>query len=297
MQPLAIMPIQIQMLSRTFCICLSIGMAACSQQSFPAWVSSPVAPTTAPNFVSRLDVETQALFGGASMIATVTLGRPASENTLVELSMNDPVASVPPAITVPTGATAGSFTVASSVPAEDTRVSLLASVAGRSLQTAFNVWRSVDNEVWYEIIPDGSAAHFTLANAGLIATCQGNILRVTAQRPDWQFSFGATLNGALRPGTYENANEGVTSSSGFLSIRTPSANALQCPSSSTGLNLIGRFTIAAMDLPPRGPVRRFVGAFEQFCRNDFSRSIRGGVRLNNPSPTVANPTSSQSCNQ
>ena len=82
--------------------------------------------------------------------------------------MNDSVASVPPAITVPTGATAGSFTVASSVPAEDTRVSLLASVAGRSLQTAFNVWRSVDNEVWYEIIPDGSAAHFTLANAGLI---------------------------------------------------------------------------------------------------------------------------------
>jgi hypothetical protein len=122
-------------------------------------------------------------------------------------------------------------------------------------------------------------------------------LRVTVQRPDWQFAFGATLNGALRPGTYENANEGIISGSALLSIRTPSSTALQCRSAATPFNSSGRFTIASMDLPPRGPVRRFVATFEQFCRSDFSRSIRGGVRLNNPSPTVLNPTSSQSCNQ
>lgn len=288
-QAAAEMPIRMAM-TRAACIALCIGLAACNQQSLPAWIDPPTAPTQPLNFVARIDVETQALFGGNRMTATVTLNQPASANTVIELSTNNPVASVPATVQMTTGTTTASFQIETSIPDEDSRVILYANLPQRTTQIAFNVWRPMNNEVWYEMIPEGLAGHFTPVNAKLLATCQVNRVSVTAEGPNWQFIFATVNNAPMRPRSYESL--GISS----LSIRAANADVLRCMQGGIS-GLIGRFTVEAMDLPPRGPVRQFIATFQQFCQNDFSRSIRGGVQLNLPSPSVVVPPSQQICNQ
>jgi hypothetical protein len=146
---------------------------------------------------------------------------------------------------------------------------------------AMTVWRLGENDLWYERTPNGAVTHLTPENATFTASCSGTALHVSVNDDD--LVFGAPTTGKLRLGHYEDARIGASNQRPFLHLfLIPGQSAIGCGTFET----VGSFSIDELEVS-RNSVKRFVASFEQHCTTN-GNSIRGGVRLTNMSPSVAN---------
>ena len=277
-QPHTEMPIIVLKMKRTIVIGVCIGMIACTQQTLPEWVRGPTAPTQPANLITSLVADRTILYGGRSMQGTVTVQQAVTSDTAVQLSASDAAVSVPASTVIRSGSNSASFPIATSPVNSDRGVTVTATIAGRPYVMTFELWQFADNDFSYEIAPSGAFGHFTAATATLSASCSENHVTLqvlTGNSTQWIMSFGAPPGRALRTGVYDNTG-GV--------IDQPSLTFAISPISSCAGAIPARFVITEMDLPPRGPVRRFVGSFEAFCRD--GRSVRGEIHLLSPTSSV-----------
>lgn len=279
-QAAAAMPIRMAM-TRAVCIVLCIGLAACNQQSLPAWLNPPTAPTQPLNFIRELAVEHRTVFGGSATRATITLDQAVAVETPIELSTSDAAASVPSSTTVSAGANTTTFMITTGAVSGDTGVTITATLAGRPYAVTMMVWRLGENDFWYERTPGGPVVHLTSESATFSAFCSGT--SITVRVNDGDLVFGAPITSKLRPGHYDNARIGASNAQPFLHLYlTPGQSVIQCDT----LETVGSFSIDELQFS-RNSVHRFMASFEQHCSNN-GNNIRGGIRLTNVPPAVAN---------
>jgi hypothetical protein len=228
------------------------------------------------------------VISGRATQGTVVVQRAASGGTTVQLSSSDRSVSVPSAVTVASGSNTVSFPIATTPITNDVIVTITATLSGRSYKATLTVWHVSANSSIYEV--SGRApVRYTSEDATFFATCSGHSLDLRINGFEWRAVFSATLNTALRPTTYEGTMPNFSGRPG-ISVDGPSVP--QCLRSDSSF----RYVIDEMDLPPRGPVRKFVARYEVQCRNGSS-SLRGEVLLTNPSPSIVVSPGLQGCSQ
>ena len=119
--------------------------ATCNSNESPA----PTSPTptvgatpsgAATSALTTLTVEPSTVTGGQSAQGTATLGEQAPEGgTLVTLSSDAPGATVPESITIPAGATSGTFTVTTSAVSAATDVTITGSAGDETLTASLQL--------------------------------------------------------------------------------------------------------------------------------------------------------------
>lgn len=256
-----------------------IGLSACSQQTIPAWVNSPVAPTQPLNSVRALEIDSRAVFGGSATRGTITLEQAVAVETSIELAASDGAVAVPSSITVGAGASTTSFPIATHAVPGDTNVRITATLAGRPFVGSMTVWRLGENDLWYER-SNGALAHFTSENATFRAQCSGTVLNASVN--DVDLIFGAPTISKLRVGRYEDARSSASNVRPLLRLLLNVQSAVGCATFET----LGSFSIDELQVS-RNTVRRFIASFEHHCPSN-GNSIRGGVRLTNVPPSTAN---------
>jgi len=224
------------------------------------------------------------------MQGTVTLEQAVTSDTTVQLSANDAAVSVPQSVIVRSGSNSATFPITTTAVDSDHGVTVTATFAGRPYVMTFQIWQLADNDFSYEAAPNGGFGHYTAATATLAASCSENNVTlnvVSGGLTQWLITFGAPPRIALRPGVYDNTI-GVVDQPRIIVATAPLL------SSSCAGAPPGRFLITEMDVPARGPVRRFVGSFELFCRD--GRSVTGEFRLLSPTSSVI-PSGRIGCTQ
>lgn len=97
------------------------------------------APTPPAPTLSSLTLNPTAVTGGASAQGTVTLSGPAQSATLVNLSDDSPLASVPASVTIPAGATSATFSVSTTSVTAATTVNVSATSGGLTRSAALTI--------------------------------------------------------------------------------------------------------------------------------------------------------------
>jgi hypothetical protein len=177
------------------------------------------------------------------------------------------------------------FPITTNPVADDIRVTLIARLEDKSFLTAFTVWYLGENDLSFEIRPAGVIGHYTSRSANFTALCSGSTFQMAVDRDGWIVALSTATNSPLRPGSY---TAGFFGPGPVILIRSSLTAMPVCPFQT------GQFTIHDMDLPPRGPVRRFIASAEQVCRD--GSSVRVEMRLLNPQSWVV-PQSLQGCTQ
>ena len=123
--------------SRLILVCLvaSFTAMACGGSSSPSPPNNPPPPATAS--LTGVAVNPPSVTGGTPSQGTVTLSAaaPAAGSTVTLTSGNTAAASVPASITIPSGATSGTFAVSTQAVTASTPVTITASMGGAT-QTA-----------------------------------------------------------------------------------------------------------------------------------------------------------------
>jgi hypothetical protein len=240
-------------------------------------------PVPAAALVSVV-VEPSAVFSGDGATGRVLLSFPAPpEGYGVALSTSHAAATVPASVTVPAGADAAPFAIATDSGAGETDVSIAASAEGRAAGAALAVWTKTPSFVatWTDPGQRIVASRVTAAGQWR-ANCYGSLVSVGAsQNPVvYHLLFGAPQDTPLTSGTYEDAQTTWStrsptrplldvSASGFLSCAAPE---------------ISRFTVTEAEFvaDSLGTVRRFAVRFEQRCG---AVTIRGELHAVDVPPT------------
>jgi hypothetical protein len=249
----------------------------------PTTLTTPVTPQS--NII-RIDLSPGGLNGGDSGRGTVVFDLPIPpEGAIVALRSSDTGVAVSPAeIALPGGSLTADFSFTTQAVASDKVVQIVATTPTQSKSAPLGVWTphapmffsySSDRG---ETVGRGLAERYTPPSF-FVAGCDGNSISGSVYGPGTSspffFGFGASPGTPLRPGTYENA-----SSSG-------AANYIRIAGFASCSRTIGRFTVHEADFATRagGRVDRFWVSFEQTCQGSPG-SIRGEIRLLNPSPTA-----------
>jgi hypothetical protein len=273
-------------------LALAVAPACRQADADSTWWNTPLPVTPSPSVeVLSIGVSPRALEAGESAVGTVSLTAAAPAQVSVTLTYTDASIIGPNSVTIPAGASSATFGIGTRAVPSDVTATLTADSAGHARSTSLTVFSIQENSFWYDIEPRGFFGHYTAPASALSASCSGSNLDIRIDNA-WFIGFSARSGQPLRTGAYENVNFGASDRlNGLFVSSTP-----QLSPSCLILDAVRRYTITELNLPARGPVQRFVGSFEESCR-DGSGSIRGAIRLLNPSPAVVLSPSLQGCVQ
>ena len=164
--------------------------------------------------------------------------------------------------------------------AEDRHLIITGRTAGRSAIAALTIFSELPLYYAYtadadeHIVEGGGVDRLAPLWAELVATCEGNEVRIDIEGPDpdtWTLIFGAPQGSPLRTGTYDAVTQHASSGgTARMSIR---GRGRSCDA------INGRFTVREIDLQ-NDRVNRFRVSFEQQCTNgDLHGWLLGEARI------------------